>query len=108
MRGAGDWPRGHFSRRAPSRDHGAWAEGRDRARLHQRAYQRGLGQAQAHGMVLGRPKVTAKNLRLDLLAGKINMYLEKKIDKRSIAKLLDVSPNILYCWLKARRPVEVE
>jgi transposase-like protein len=36
------------------------------------------------------------------------MYLEKKIDKRSIAKLLDVSPNTLYVWLKVRRPVDLE
>jgi uncharacterized protein YjcR len=26
--------------------------------------------------------------------------LSKKIDKRFIAKLLDVSPNTLYAWLK--------
>jgi transposase-like protein len=30
--------------------------------------------------------------------------LAKKNDKRSIAKLLDVSPNTLYGWLKVRRP----
>jgi transposase-like protein len=28
------------------------------------------------------------------------MYLEEKIDKRSIAKLLDVSPNTLYVWFE--------
>ena len=67
-----------------------------------------LAKRKADGMVLGRPKGPAKNLRLDPLADKIDMYLEKKIDKRSIAKLLDVSPNTLYCWLKARRPVDVE
>jgi transposase-like protein len=32
----------------------------------------------------------------------------KKIDKRSIAKLLDVSPNTLFVWLKVRRPVALE
>ena len=63
-----------------------------------------LAKRKADGMVLGRPKGPAKNLRLDPLADKIDMYLEKKIDKRSIAKLLDVSPNTLYCWLKVRRP----
>jgi DNA invertase Pin-like site-specific DNA recombinase len=61
----------------------------------------------ADGMVFGRPKGPAKNLRLDPLADKIDMYLEKKIDKRSIAKLLDVSPNTLYVWLKVRRPKAV-
>lgn len=34
--------------------------------------------------------------------------LAKQIDKRSIAKLLDVSPNSLYAWLKVRRPVALE
>jgi transposase len=34
----------------------------------------------------------------------LNRYLAKKIDKRAIAKLLDVSPNTLYAWLKVRRP----
>jgi len=32
----------------------------------------------------------------------------KKIDKRSIAKVLDVSPNTLYGRLKVRRPVKLE
>jgi hypothetical protein len=58
-------------------------------------------------MVLRRPKCLAKNLRLDPLADKIDMYLEKKIDKRSIAKLLDVSPNMLYVWLKVRRTFDL-
>lgn len=44
------------------------------------------------------------NLRLDPLADKIDMYLEKKIDQRSITKLLDVSPNTIYVSLKVRRP----
>jgi transposase len=29
--------------------------------------------------------------------------LAKNIDKRAIAKLLDVAPNTLYGWLKVRR-----
>lgn len=67
-----------------------------------------LAKRKANGMVLGRPKGRAKNLRLDPLADKIDMYREKKIDKRSIAKLMDVSPNILYVWLQVRRPVNLE
>jgi hypothetical protein len=51
-------------------------------------------------MKLGRPVGPSKNLRLDPLAD--------KIDKRSIAKPLDVSPNTLYAWLKVRRPVVIE
>ena len=42
----------------------------------------------------------AKNLKLD----KIDGYLAKGINKVAIAKLLDVSPNTLYEWLKIRRP----
>jgi hypothetical protein len=56
----------------------------------------------------GRPTGPAKNLRLDPLADKIDGYLAKEIDKRSIAKLLDVSPNTLYLWLKTRRPAALE
>ena len=44
---------------------------------------------------------------LDKYADKIDDYLAKKIEKSAIAKLLDVSPNTLYAWLKARRPVVV-
>ena len=34
--------------------------------------------------------------------------LVKEIDKRSIAKLFDVSPNPLYAWLMVRRPVVIK
>jgi transposase-like protein len=37
-------------------------------------------------------------------AEKIDAYLAKGINKVAIAKLLDVSPNTLYEWLKVRRP----
>ena len=67
-----------------------------------------LATRKADGMVLGRPKGPAKNLQLDPLADKIDMYLEKKIDKQSIAKLLDLSPNKLRVWLKVRRLVYFE
>jgi transposase-like protein len=42
-------------------------------------------------------------LRLDAHADKIDEYLSKGIDKRAVAKLLDVAPNTLYAWLKVRR-----
>jgi hypothetical protein len=45
-----------------------------------------------------------KEMRLDPLVDTIDSYLAKKIDKRSIVKLLDVSANTLYAWLKVRRP----
>jgi transposase-like protein len=55
-------------------------------------------------MKLGRPAGPARTLRLDTHADKIDEYLAKGIDKRSVAKLLDVAPNTLYSWLKVRRP----
>ncbi|MFO0374392.1 MAG: hypothetical protein ACK50V_04205 [Alphaproteobacteria bacterium] len=33
----------------------------------------------------------------------IRGYLQKKISKRSIAKLIECSPSSLYAWLKKRR-----
>ena len=39
-----------------------------------------------------------------MFAKQIGDYMAKGIDKRAIAKLLDVSPNTLYAWLRVRRP----
>ncbi len=64
-----------------------------------------LAKRKADGVKLGRPTGPAKTLRLDPHADKIDAYLAKQIDKRAIAKLLDVSPNTLYAWLKVRRAV---
>jgi hypothetical protein len=49
-------------------------------------------------------------MRLDYSSdlSRIKEALAKKVDKRSIAKLLDVSPNTLYAWLKVRRLVILE
>lgn len=63
-----------------------------------------LAKRKAEGMKLGRPVGSAKKLRLDPVAGKIDEYLKLGIDKRAIAKLLDVSPSTLYNWLSVRRP----
>ena len=63
-----------------------------------------LAKRKAEGVKLGRPVGPAKTMRLDKHADKIDDYLKKEISKRSIAKLLDVTPNTLYAWLKARRP----
>ena len=62
-----------------------------------------LAKRKAEGVKLGRPVGAAKKLRLDPLAGKIDDYLKLGIDKRAIAKLLDVAPGTLYNWLKVRR-----
>lgn len=66
-----------------------------------------LARKKAAGAHLGRPEGPAKSLRLDAHAAKIDEYLSKKIDKRTIAKLLDVSPNTLYNWLKSRSPEKI-
>ncbi len=63
-----------------------------------------LAKRKAEGMKQGRPMGGAKNLKLDKHADKIDSYLAKGIHKVAIAKLLDVSPNTLYEWLKVRRP----
>jgi hypothetical protein len=59
-----------------------------------------LAKRKGEDMKLGWPVGPSKNLQLDPLAD--------KIDIRSIAKLIDVSPNTLYVWLKVRRPVALE
>jgi hypothetical protein len=59
-----------------------------------------LAKRKSEGMKLGRPVGGAKNLKLDKHADKIDSYLDKGINKVAIAKLLDVSPNTLYEWLK--------
>jgi len=63
-----------------------------------------LAKRKAEGMKLGRPTGPSKVLRLDVHATKIDNYLAKGINKRAIAKLVDVVPNTLYSWLKIRRP----
>lgn len=64
----------------------------------------GLARVRAEGVVLGRPPGEAKTLALDAHARKIDHFLELKLNKRAMAKLLDVSPNTLYEWLRRRRP----
>jgi DNA invertase Pin-like site-specific DNA recombinase len=65
-----------------------------------------LAKRKAEVMKLGRPVGASKNLKLDKHAEKIDSYLAKGINKVAIAKLLDVSPNTLYEWLKIRRPTQ--
>ena len=67
--------------------------------------QKALTKRKSEDMNLGRPVGGAKNLKLDKHVDKIDGYLAKGINKVAIAKLLDVSPNTLYEWLKVRRPV---
>jgi hypothetical protein len=43
-------------------------------------------------------------IECDFISSRTKEALAKGINKVSIAKLLDVSPNTLYEWLKVRRP----
>jgi DNA invertase Pin-like site-specific DNA recombinase len=62
-----------------------------------------LAKRKSEGMKQGRPVGGAKILKLDRHADKIDGYLAKCINKVAIAKMLDVSPNMLFEWLKVRR-----
>ena len=62
-----------------------------------------LARSRANGVRLGRPKGQAEQLKLDAYRDEIIKYLEKGINKRSIAKLIECSPSTLYAWLKRRR-----
>ena len=62
-----------------------------------------LAKCKQDGKKLGRPKGPAKSLKLDQKHDEIIGYLQKKISKRSIAKLIECSPSSLYAWLKKRR-----
>jgi transposase len=47
---------------------------------------------------------------LDSLCICLQVAIEKvtELNKRAIAKLLGLSPNILYAWLRRRRPESVD
>lgn len=62
-----------------------------------------LAKRKAEGQKLGRPVGASVTLRLDKYASQIDDYMKRGINKRAIAKLLDVAPNTLYSWLRARR-----
>lgn len=64
----------------------------------------GLARCKAEGIVLGRPPGEAKKLALDAHTKKIDQFLALKLNKRAMSKLLGVSPNTLYEWLRRRRP----
>ncbi len=63
-----------------------------------------LARKKADGFTLGRPAGEAEKLALDAYAADIDRYLAIKLGKRDIAKLLGVSPNTLYSWIRRRRP----
>ena len=60
-----------------------------------------LAKRKASGKPLGRPKGRqSAKLKLDPRRQEIQMYLDKGISKRSIAKLVDCAPSTLYYWLE--------
>ena len=63
-----------------------------------------LAKRKASGKALGRPpgRQSAK-LKLDPFKQEIQMYLDKGISKRSIAKLVDCAPSTLYYWLERNK-----
>ena len=61
-----------------------------------------LFKRKSDGVVLGRPKGQADLLKLDAYHDEITGYINKGINKRSIAKLIECSPSTLYKWLKRR------
>ncbi len=61
-----------------------------------------LSKSKMEGVKLGRPKGQADLLKLDNFHNEIIGYLKKRINKRTIAKLIECSPSTLYKWLKRR------
>ena len=60
-----------------------------------------LAKRKASGKPLGRPKGRqSAKLKLDPRKQEIQMYLDKGISKRSIARLVDCAPSTLYYWLE--------
>jgi DNA invertase Pin-like site-specific DNA recombinase len=55
------------------------------------------------GMILGRPKGKASNLKLDEKRQQIQDLLDKGVNKRSIAKIVNCSPATLYSYMKRKR-----
>ena len=51
---------------------------------------------------LGRPRGKASVTRLDKQEREIKGYLKKGVSKRSIARIVECSPNTLYSWLKRK------
>lgn len=61
----------------------------------------GLAAARAKGKQLGRPKGTYHS-RLDGRENDIRFYLDKKVSKASIAKIMDISVSALHSFIKSR------
>jgi DNA invertase Pin-like site-specific DNA recombinase len=63
----------------------------------------GLVAARARGRLLGRPKGSLGTSKLDGKEGEIRKLLEKEVSKRSLAKIMDVSPTDLRHFIRTRK-----
>ena len=54
------------------------------------------------GMVLGRPPGPAARHKLDNREMEIRGLLDKRVNKRAIAKIVDCAPSTLYDWLRRK------
>ena len=54
------------------------------------------------GMTLGRPRGPAARHKLDDREMEIRGLLDKRVNKRAIAKIVDCAPSTLYDWLKRK------
>lgn len=63
----------------------------------------GLVNARANGKIIGRPKGKIGKSKLDGKEQEIKGYLDKKVSKASIAKILNVSTNNLQHFIKTRK-----
>lgn len=63
----------------------------------------GLANARANGKIVGRPKGKIGKSKLDGKEQEIKSYLDKKVSKASIAKILGVSANNLQHFLRTRK-----
>jgi DNA invertase Pin-like site-specific DNA recombinase len=63
----------------------------------------GLVAARARGRLLGRPKGSLGTSKLDGKEGEIRMLLEKEVSRRSLAKIMDVSPTNLRHFIRTRK-----
>ena len=63
----------------------------------------GLTAARAKGRLLGRPKGSLGTSKLDGKEEQIRMLLEKEVSKRSIAKIVDVSPTTVRHFIRTRK-----
>lgn len=63
----------------------------------------GLAAARAKDRKLGRPKGSLGKSRLDGKEQEIQLLLQKRVSKASLARIMDVSPTTLHHFVKTRR-----